>query len=181
MCVCVRVCLCACVCLCVYCVYVSVYVSVSRTAYDSPRSSQRSPGDLVLPLLKRQETGLLGVILTMTMVLITAIAIPFSFWVPSYAARSETQRTLLLVLMACYPVGYLGLIFAPVEGAVLWAVIVGVGEVEGRVGVLPGSSLAGGVLLYHWVPTGKGKDDGEGEILLIRTATHSPRGQKTTP
>jgi len=59
--------------------------------------------------------------------LITAIAIPFSFWVPSYAARSETQRTLLLVLMACYPVGYLGLIFAPVEGAVLWAVIVGVG------------------------------------------------------
>lgn len=56
-----------------------------------------------------------------------------------------------------------------------------VGEVEGRIGVLPGSSLAGGVLLYHWVPTGKGKDDGEGEILLVRSATHSPRGQKTTP
>ncbi|WP_162237330.1 ABC transporter permease, partial [Aeromicrobium sp. Leaf272] len=31
----------------------------------SPRSSQRSLGDLVLPLLKRQETGLLGVILVL--------------------------------------------------------------------------------------------------------------------
>jgi CP family cyanate transporter-like MFS transporter len=29
--------------------------------------------------------------------------------------------------MACYPVGYLGLILAPVAGAWMWAVIVGIG------------------------------------------------------
>lgn len=58
--------------------------------------------------------------------LITAIAIPFSFWVPSYAARMSSPRRLLVGLTACYPIGYLGLIVAPVGGAVLWAVVVGV-------------------------------------------------------
>lgn len=58
--------------------------------------------------------------------LITAIAIPFSFWVPSYAARIPSPRPLLVALMVCYPIGYLGLMFAPVAGAVLWAIVVGV-------------------------------------------------------
>jgi CP family cyanate transporter-like MFS transporter len=34
---------------------------------------------------------------------------------------------LMCGLMACYPIGYLGLIFAPHAGAVLWAVLVGTG------------------------------------------------------
>lgn len=58
--------------------------------------------------------------------LITAIAIPFSFWVPSYAARIPSTRPLLVALMICYPIGYLGLMFAPVAGAVLWAIVVGI-------------------------------------------------------
>lgn len=58
---------------------------------------------------------------------ITAMSIPFSFLVPSVAARLENQSWLVVGLLACYPVGYLGLIFAPVGGAWVWAVAVGIG------------------------------------------------------
>jgi len=58
---------------------------------------------------------------------ITAMSIPLSFWVPSIAARVNNQSLLMIALIACYPVGYLGLIFAPVAGAWLWAAAVGVG------------------------------------------------------
>lgn len=58
---------------------------------------------------------------------ITAISIPLSFWVPSIVARLHDQSWLIVALVACYPVGYLGLIFAPVAGAWLWAVAVGIG------------------------------------------------------
>jgi CP family cyanate transporter-like MFS transporter len=36
------------------------------------------------------------------------------------------QRPLLVGLILCYPLGYLGLMLAPVAGAVLWAVVIGV-------------------------------------------------------
>ena len=58
---------------------------------------------------------------------ITAMSIPLSFWVPSMAARLRNQSLLMIGLIACYPVGYLGLIFAPVAGAWVWAVAVGIG------------------------------------------------------
>ncbi|HJR40262.1 MAG TPA: MFS transporter, partial [Nocardioidaceae bacterium] len=58
---------------------------------------------------------------------ITAMSIPLSFWVPWMAARMQNQSWLVVGLLACYPVGYLGLIFAPVGGAWLWAVAVGAG------------------------------------------------------
>jgi CP family cyanate transporter-like MFS transporter len=58
---------------------------------------------------------------------ITAMSIPLSFWVPSLAGRMQNQSGLLVGLLACYPVGYLGLIFAPVAGAWIWAVAVGAG------------------------------------------------------
>jgi CP family cyanate transporter-like MFS transporter len=57
---------------------------------------------------------------------ITAMSIPLSFWLPSWAARMEHQTWLIVGLVACYPVGYVGLIVAPVAGAWLWAVLVGV-------------------------------------------------------
>ncbi|MGH3445416.1 MAG: CynX/NimT family MFS transporter [Nocardioidaceae bacterium] len=60
------------------------------------------------------------------LVVITAISIPLSLWLPSLAARMEDQTWLIAILVACYPVGYLGLIFAPVAGAWLWAVMVGI-------------------------------------------------------
>jgi hypothetical protein len=56
---------------------------------------------------------------------ITAMSIPLSLWVPAKAARMENQRWLVVGLIGCYPVGYLGLIFAPVAGAWVWAVFVG--------------------------------------------------------
>jgi CP family cyanate transporter-like MFS transporter len=56
---------------------------------------------------------------------ITAMSIPLSFLIPSVAARLHNQSWLIIGLIACYPVGYLGLIFAPVQGAWVWAVLVG--------------------------------------------------------
>ncbi len=53
------------------------------------------------------------------------MSIPLSLWVPAKAARMENQRWLVVGLICCYPVGYLGLIFAPVAGAWVWAVFVG--------------------------------------------------------
>ena len=57
---------------------------------------------------------------------ITAMSIPLSFWLPALAARMEHQTWLIVGLVACYPIGYVGLIVAPVAGAWLWAVLVGV-------------------------------------------------------
>jgi CP family cyanate transporter-like MFS transporter len=57
---------------------------------------------------------------------ITAMSIPLSFWLPAWAARMEHQTWLIVGLIACYPIGYVGLIVAPVAGAWLWAVLVGI-------------------------------------------------------
>jgi CP family cyanate transporter-like MFS transporter len=56
---------------------------------------------------------------------ITAMSIPLSFWLPALAARMQNQKVLIVALIACYPIGYLGIILAPVAGAWLWAVAVG--------------------------------------------------------
>jgi CP family cyanate transporter-like MFS transporter len=56
---------------------------------------------------------------------ITAVGIPISFWIPKYAARAKSQASLIVGLTACYPIGYLGLLVAPVDGAWLWAVVIG--------------------------------------------------------
>ena len=57
---------------------------------------------------------------------ITAMSIPLSFWLPAWAARMERQTGLIVGLIACYPIGYVGLLVAPVAGAWLWAMLVGV-------------------------------------------------------
>jgi CP family cyanate transporter-like MFS transporter len=56
---------------------------------------------------------------------ITGMSIPISLWAPAAAARREDQRPLMLGLIACYPVGYLGLLLLPRDGAWLWAVLLG--------------------------------------------------------
>ncbi len=58
---------------------------------------------------------------------VAAVSIPLSLWLPAAAARRENQTGILLGVMLCYPLGYLGLILAPVGGAYLWAALVGVG------------------------------------------------------
>jgi CP family cyanate transporter-like MFS transporter len=58
---------------------------------------------------------------------VTGVSIPLSFLIPSLAARMRDQRPLVWAIVGCYPVGYAGMILAPTQGAVLWAVLVGVG------------------------------------------------------
>ncbi len=58
---------------------------------------------------------------------ITGVTIPLSLLIPTLVARAHDQTRLMYVVMACYPIGYLGLVFAPRSGALLWAVLIGVG------------------------------------------------------
>ena len=57
--------------------------------------------------------------------LVAATSIPLSLWLPTVLARSDRQRDILLTVMACYPVAYVGLMLAPHDLAVLWAVVAG--------------------------------------------------------
>jgi CP family cyanate transporter-like MFS transporter len=56
-------------------------------------------------------------------------AIPLSLWLPNVLARSPDPRRVMFAVIACYPVGYVGLMLAPHSAAVLWALLVGVGTV----------------------------------------------------
>lgn len=58
---------------------------------------------------------------------ITGVSIPLSFIIPSITARMQNQGLLVIALMVCYPIGYLGLILAPHSVAWLWAVVIGIG------------------------------------------------------
>jgi CP family cyanate transporter-like MFS transporter len=57
----------------------------------------------------------------------TATGIPISFLLPSMAVRRTNQAPLILTLCGFYAVGYLGLIWWPDSGAVLWALLIGTG------------------------------------------------------
>jgi MFS transporter, CP family, cyanate transporter len=58
---------------------------------------------------------------------VTAMSIPLSFVLPAWAARMRAQTWLIVALVVCYPLGYIGLMIAPVGGAWVWAVLVGIG------------------------------------------------------
>ncbi len=57
---------------------------------------------------------------------LTGVTIPLSLWAPIAIARTSDPGRLMVGFVACYPVAYLGLLFLPVEGAWLWAVLAGV-------------------------------------------------------
>lgn len=59
--------------------------------------------------------------------LVAALSIPLSLWIPAFAARRHDQRGVLLAVMLCYPIGYVGLMIAPYSLAFLWAVLIGIG------------------------------------------------------
>ncbi len=61
--------------------------------------------------------------------LVAAMSIPLSLWAPAAVARRTDQRAILLAIMACYPLGYVGLIVAPHGFAVPGAILVGIGAV----------------------------------------------------
>jgi MFS transporter, CP family, cyanate transporter len=58
---------------------------------------------------------------------ITGMSIPLSLAIPSLAARMGEPTRLMVALMACYPVAYVGLLVAPAGGALVWAVLLGTG------------------------------------------------------
>lgn len=58
---------------------------------------------------------------------VAGTSIPLSLWLPAAAARRTDQRGLLVAVMACYPVAYIGLMVAPHDLAVLWAAFAGAG------------------------------------------------------
>jgi CP family cyanate transporter-like MFS transporter len=57
--------------------------------------------------------------------IVAAMSIPLSLFLPQLVARPGDQRPVLVVLMSCYPVAYVGLLLAPHALAVLWAVVLG--------------------------------------------------------
>ena len=56
---------------------------------------------------------------------ITGASIPLSLWLPTVTARMANPAPVILGLIALSPVGYLGLVFAPVAGAWVWAAALG--------------------------------------------------------
>jgi CP family cyanate transporter-like MFS transporter len=67
---------------------------------------------------------------------ITGVTIPLSWVVPQLTARIHHPWVLLTFLMACYLVGYVGLLVAPHSGAWAWAAIIGTGSCR-TLGLLP--------------------------------------------
>ncbi|MEP9361738.1 MFS transporter [Nocardioides sp. CN2-186] len=61
--------------------------------------------------------------------LVAGTSIPLSLWLPNVLVRSARPRRVLFVVIATYPVGYVGLMVAPHSLAVLWAIVVGIGTV----------------------------------------------------
>jgi CP family cyanate transporter-like MFS transporter len=59
---------------------------------------------------------------------VTAIGVPVAFLMPSLAARIHDLRLLILGLSAASVVAYLGLALAPAGGALLWVVLIAVGQ-----------------------------------------------------
>jgi CP family cyanate transporter-like MFS transporter len=59
---------------------------------------------------------------------VTAIGVPVAFLMPSLAARIHDLRLLVLGLSAASVVAYLGLALAPAGGALLWVVLIAVGQ-----------------------------------------------------
>ncbi|WP_239455326.1 MFS transporter [Nocardioides gilvus] len=58
---------------------------------------------------------------------IAAVGIPLSFVLPAAIARIRDQRILMVAVMACYPVAFVGLLVAPEQWGVLWAILLGAG------------------------------------------------------
>lgn len=60
--------------------------------------------------------------------LLTGIGIPVSLIVPTLAGRMHSQVPLMLAMLACLPVGLVGLALAPTSAPWVWAVLIGLSQ-----------------------------------------------------
>ncbi|HET8614302.1 MAG TPA: MFS transporter [Actinomycetales bacterium] len=58
---------------------------------------------------------------------LAALSIPISMVIPSVAARVADHRALIMVLVGCTVVAYVGMLVAPAAGAWIWVVLAGIG------------------------------------------------------
>ncbi|MEV0839311.1 MFS transporter [Actinocatenispora sera] len=59
--------------------------------------------------------------------LVVAMGMPIAFFLPALAGRTRDQRPYVVLLVGCYVVGYVGLLAAPHAGALVWALLIGIG------------------------------------------------------
>jgi len=59
--------------------------------------------------------------------LVAGVSIPLSFWLPQSFARTAHPTRFLMLVLACYPLGYAALLLDPVGLAIPAAVLVGTG------------------------------------------------------
>jgi len=74
-----------------------------------------------------QEAGFSAQTAGLLLGVTTAVGIPIALVLPGWAARRANQSPFVVWLCACYVVGYVGLIVWPVEGAWVWASLIGIG------------------------------------------------------
>lgn len=80
-----------------------------------------------LPQIYR-DAGLAPATAGMLLGLVTAVAAPFGLLLPTLATRRGDQRPFAVVVTLASGLGYGGLMVAPVAGAWLWPVLIGVGN-----------------------------------------------------
>ncbi|MGK5737447.1 MFS transporter [Micromonospora sp. URMC 103] len=59
---------------------------------------------------------------------VTALGVPIALLMPTFAARLRSLRPLMLTLSAAMALAYLGMVLAPHGGALLWVVLLAIGQ-----------------------------------------------------
>ena len=63
-----------------------------------------------------RDAGFSGTEAGLLLGVVTGVSIPLGFVVPALAGRMTNVAPIVVVLFACYPIGYLGMILAPGTG-----------------------------------------------------------------
>ncbi|MBA3489708.1 MAG: MFS transporter, partial [Longispora sp.] len=59
---------------------------------------------------------------------VMVLGVPMSLLVPAVASKFSDHRIIALIINACYGLGFVGLLIAPLEGALLWTLLLGIGQ-----------------------------------------------------
>jgi MFS transporter, CP family, cyanate transporter len=124
---------------------------------------------------------------------VAGVSIPLSLLAPQLIARPGDRRLVLVLVMACYPVAYLGLVAAPDRFALVWALVLGAAlatfpivltliglrtRSAGATAALSGFTQSAGYLMAAAGPFGVGvlheATDGWTAPLLVLTALSVP-------